>query len=79
MTNLTLRQKMNRAETAEEVAAICYESARQSGGPFWCDCGREYRLPPLHATVDMASAAAEKFGITLAQAASIYRTMVETR
>ncbi len=42
---MTLRERLNRAETAEEVAEICRLAALEAGGPFWCQtCGMEYRL-----------------------------------
>jgi hypothetical protein len=70
---------MNRAETAEEVAAICFEATKHAGGPFYCACGAEYWRPPLHATFEMAAAASATHGMTPGQAASIYRTMVLAR
>ncbi len=40
MTMQDLRDRLNRAETAEEHAEICRLEAEMLGGPFWCPkCG----------------------------------------
>lgn len=42
---MTLRERFEKAETAEEFAEICRLEAIEHGGPFWClSCGMEYRL-----------------------------------
>ncbi len=42
MTQQALRQRLERAETAEEIATICAISAILSGAPMWCPvCGKQ--------------------------------------
>ncbi len=37
-----LRERLNRAETAEEVAAICAIAAILDNSPMWCPtCGKQ--------------------------------------
>lgn len=47
-TEQSLRSRLSKAETADEVAEICRLGAEASGGPFWCQtCGLEYFTAPV--------------------------------